>query len=221
MGVHCWLSPGQELSQESHLIRRMGRTNKDQARKSPILLSSWKNKNIFEKHKMMRMSLKKLKKLGDPETGLHRAVLINNTLDCMRSDGTNEDTGPVCKKESSVTNYAVSNYSTEEEQILNSIHLPNPITPISDEGFNQEHNEAENNIMDNRCDSVMECLIRTIPTSTSLDLYSKHNKSINSDIYCNEVQNQPSSKENILSQRVLNISLIYDCGNSSSCLVAF
>merc|ERR1711892_858666 len=193
MGVHCWLSPGQELSQESHLIRRMGRTNKDQARKSPILLSSWKNKNIFEKQKIMRMSLKKLRKLGDPETGLHRAVLINNTLDCMRSDGTNNNTGPVCKKESSINTYAVSNYSTEEEQILNSIHLPPPITPISDEAFNQEHSEAENNIIDNRCDIVMERILGTIPTSTSLEVYSKHNKSINNDIYCNKVQNQRSS----------------------------
>merc|ERR1711892_1518430 len=216
MGVHCWLSPGQELSQESHLIRRMGRTNKDQARKSPILLSSWKNKNIFEKHKIMRMSLKKLRKLGDPETGLHRAVLINNTLDCMRNGGTKEDTGPVCKKESSFANYAASSYSSEEEHILNSIHLPNSITHISDEGFNQENSEAGNNIIDNRCDSVMERILGTIPTSTSLEVYSKHNKSTNSDIYCNKVQNQRSLKEKILSQRVLNISLIYDCSNSSS-----
>merc|ERR1719244_1352141 len=33
---------------------------------------------------MMRMSQKKLRKIGDPENLLHRAVLINNTLECIR-----------------------------------------------------------------------------------------------------------------------------------------
>merc|ERR1711892_1397606 len=135
MGVHCWLSPGQELSQV------MGRTGKDMARKSPILLASWKNKNSFEKHRMVRMSLKKLRKIGDPEKLLHRAVLINNTLECMRNGGTNENTGPDCKKESSINTYAASSYSTEEEQILNSIHLPPPITPTCDDTIKDDDNE--------------------------------------------------------------------------------
>ena len=124
--VHRWLSPGQELSQV------MGRTSKDMARKGPILLASWKNKNSFEKHRMMRMSLKKLRKIGDPEKLLHRAVLINNTLDCIRNGGM------ACRKESSINTYVASNYSTEEEQILSSIHLPPPITPISDQPFDVE-----------------------------------------------------------------------------------
>merc|ERR1712106_768721 len=123
------LSPGQELSQV------MGRTSKDMAMKSPILLASWKNKNSFEKHRMVRLSLKKLRKIGDPEKLLHRAVLINNTLDCMRNSGM------ACKKESSINTFAVSNYSTEEEQILNSIQLPSPITPISEEAFKQDNSE--------------------------------------------------------------------------------
>merc|ERR1712128_60267 len=113
----------------------MGRTSKDMARKSPILLASWKNKNSFEKHRMMSLSLKKLRKIGDPEKLLHRAVLINNTLDCMRNGGM------ACKKESSIDTYAASNYSTEEEQILSSIHLPPPITPISDQAFEEENSE--------------------------------------------------------------------------------
>merc|ERR1711892_623216 len=140
MGVHCWLSPGQELSQV------MGRTSKDMARKSPILLVSWKNKNSFEKHRMMRMSLKKLRKIGDPETLLHRAVLINNTLESVRNGGTNEDTGPDCRKESSINTYAASNYSTEEEQILNSIQLPPPITPISEEAFKEDNEDGKEDV---------------------------------------------------------------------------
>merc|ERR1711892_1303041 len=156
MGVHCWLSPGQELSQV------MGRTGKDMARKSPILLASWKNKNSFEKHRMMSLSLKKLMKIGDPEKLLHRAVLINNTLECMRSDGTYANTGPDCRKESSINTYAASNYSTEEEQILNSIHLPPPITPTSEETIKDDNSEDVTEMNDNRGDSVMEHLLRAI-----------------------------------------------------------
>merc|ERR1712123_533021 len=166
MGVHCWLSPGKELSQKSHLIRRMGRTSKNMARKSPILLASWKNKSIFEKHRMVRMSLKKLRKIGDPEKLLHRAVLINNTLECMRNGGTNENTGPDCRKESSINTYAASNYSTEEEQILNSIHLPPPITPISDDTIKDDNSEDATEMKDIRGDSVMERLLQTLPKNT-------------------------------------------------------
>merc|ERR1711892_1007885 len=155
MGVHCWLSPEKQLSQKSHLIRRMGRTSKDQARKSPILLASWKNKIIFDEHRMMRMSLKKLRKIGDPEKLLHRTVLINNTLDCMRNGGM------ACKKESSINTYASSNYSTEEEQILNSIQLPPPITPISDDTIKEGNSEDATEMKDIRGDSVMERLLQT------------------------------------------------------------
>merc|ERR1712106_956331 len=141
------LSPGQELSQV------MGRTSKDMAMKSPILLASWKNKNSFEKHRMVRMSLKKLRKIGDPEKLLHRAVLINNTLDCMRNGGNIENTGPDCRKESSINTYAASNYSTEEENILSSIQLPPPVTPISNDNIIEENREAENGTIDNKSDS--------------------------------------------------------------------
>merc|ERR1712106_314160 len=177
------LSPGQELSQV------MGRTSKDMAMKSPILLASWKNKNSFEKHRMVRRSLKKLRKIGDPEKLLHRAVLINNTLDCMRNGGTNENTGPACRKESSINTYAASNYSTEEDHILNSIQLPPHITPISDDIIKQDNSEAEKEMKDNRGDSVMEHLLNAIPKNTSVTFYRKSDKnSYSGMIHSNENQ---------------------------------
>ena len=84
----------------------------------------------------MRMSLKKLRKIGDPENLLHRAVLINNTLECVRKSESIENTGSPCK----MNTYDHSNYSPEEEQILNSIRLPAPITPISDAQDTTEDN---------------------------------------------------------------------------------
>ena len=122
-----------------------------------------------------------------------------------------------CKKESSINTYAASNYSTEEEQILSSIHLPPPITPISDGIINEENSEAENGTIDNKSESVMERLLRTLPKSTSVEFYSKHKDSINSDIYYNKIKDQPGS-QSVESQRVLNTSLFYECGNS---LLAF
>merc|ERR1712203_830823 len=88
----------------------MGRANTCPVRKSPILLGSWKNKKILEKHKMMRMSQKKLRKIGDPENLLHRAVLINNTLECIRKSESIENTGSPCK----MNTYDHSNYSPED-----------------------------------------------------------------------------------------------------------
>merc|ERR1712117_216350 len=137
----------------------MGRANTCPVRKSPILLGSWRNKEILEKQKMMRMSLKKLRKIGDPENLLHRAVLINNTLQCVRKSESIEDTGSACK----MNTYDHSNYSPEEEQILNSIRLPAPITPISDtQDITEDNLENKKNKSDVGVDYIQRTLSNTI-----------------------------------------------------------
>merc|ERR1712083_1120539 len=158
----------------------MGRANTCPVRKSPILLASWKNKKILGRNKMMRMSLKKLRKIGDPENLLHRAVLINNTLESVR----NLESAESSEHSEKMDAFDHSNYSPEEEEILNSIKLPAPITPISDAQDNTE--EAHDN-RDNTNDSVVECLLRTLPNSTSAH---RHCDPIsNSDIIDNSDKN--------------------------------
>merc|ERR1712203_313278 len=150
----------------------MGRANTCPVRKSPILLGSWKNKKILERNKMMRMSLKKLRKIGDPENLLHRAVLINNTLECIRKSESIENTGSPCK----MNTYDHSNYSPEEEQILNSIRLPAPITPISDA---QDITEDSLENKDNKNYVEVDYIQRTLPnTMTEI---AKYDPSTNSD----------------------------------------
>merc|ERR1711862_790669 len=192
----------------------MGRANTCPVRKSPILLGSWKNKKILEKQKMMRMSLKKLRKIGDPENLLHRAVLINNTLECVRKSDSNENTGSACK----MNTYDHSNYSPEEEQILNSIRLPVPITPISDA---HDVTEDNNENKDNNCDVDVDYSLRTLP-NTMTD-FTKYEHSTNSDISGSNEQNCQNyiSEENLLSEKSLKISPIYKCENSYSYLLAF
>merc|ERR1712050_215925 len=151
---------------------RMGRANTCPVRKSPILLGSWKNKNNFEINKVMRMSLKKLRKIGDPENHLHRAVLINNTLECVRKSASTQNTGTACE----MNTYDTSHYSPEEEKILNSIKLPVPIAPISD---SQDNTENKNHNRDNAGDKEVESLLRTLP-NTNNDLL-QFNSSTNSD----------------------------------------
>merc|ERR1712203_30137 len=151
----------------------MGRANTCPVRKSPILLGSWKNKKILERNKMMRMSLKKLRKIRDPENLLHRAVLINNTLECVRKSESIENTGSPCK----MNTYDHSNYSPEEEQILNSIRLPAPITPISD---TQDITEDNNENKDNGGESDVECLLRTLPDP--LTDFTKYDTTTNNEI---------------------------------------
>merc|ERR1711974_470521 len=183
--VLCW------LSRKAH-TQKMGKASKCPVRKSPILLSSWRNKNSFERHKMMRMSLKKLKKIGDPENLLHRAVLINNTLESVRNLESVESSEHSEKMDA----FDHSNYSTEEEEILNSIKLPAPITPISD-------------AQDNTEDSVVECLLRTLPNSTSVKVFTKSDVISQSEKGSNQDQSF-LSKQEMLSQTVLNISLLHN-----------
>ena len=61
---------------------KMTKTNRARpVNQSPILLVSTKtSKTSLEKNKMIRMSVKKQKKIGDPETLLSRAVLINTGM---------------------------------------------------------------------------------------------------------------------------------------------
>merc|ERR1712062_210909 len=160
----------------------MGRANTCPVRKSPILLGSWKNKKILERNKMMRMSLKKLRKIGDPENLLHRAVLINNTLECIRKSESIENTGSPYK----MNTYDHSNYSPEEEQILNSIRLPAPITPISD---TQDITEDNLENKDNGGESDVECLLRTLP-DTVTDFRKYETTSSNNELRGSNEQNQ-------------------------------
>merc|ERR1712062_720188 len=180
----------------------MGRANTFPVRKSPILLGSWKNKKILEKHKMMRMSQKKLRKIGDPENLLHRAVLINNTLECIRKSESIENTGSPCK----MNTYDHSTHSPEEEQILNSIRLPAPITPISD---TQDISDDNNENKDNKCDVGVDDILRTLPKTTTE--FTKCDLSTNSDTNESNDQNHQSfiSEENLLSQRSLKMSPFY------------
>ena len=166
---------------------------------------------------MMRMSLKKLRKIGDPENLLHRAVLINNTLDYVRKSESNEDTGSACK----MNTYDHSNYSPEEEQILNSIRLPVPITPISDaHDVTEDNNENKDNGGNN---SDVECLLRTLP-DTVTDT-TKYETNTNNQISGRKDQNYQSSHQNhqsfISKQNILNISQLYQSNSSHSYLLAF
>ena len=192
----------------------MGRANTCPVRKSPILLGSWKNKKILEKNKMMRMSLKKLRKIGDPENLLHRAVLINNTLECVRKSESIENTGSPCK----MNTYDHSNYSPEEEQILNSIRLPAPITPISDA---QDINEDSLENKDNKNYVEVDYIQRTLP-NTMTDI-TKYDPSTNSDTSGSNDQNHQNciSEEDLLSRNSLKISPFYKYDSSHPYLLAF
>merc|ERR1712062_668226 len=175
-----------------------GRANTCPVRKSPILLGSWKNKKILEKHKMMRMSLKKLRKIGHSENLLHRVVLIHNTLECVRKSESIENTGSPCK----MNTYDHSNYSLEEEQILNSIRLPAPITPISD---TQDITEDSLENKDIKSDVELDYIQRTLP-NTMTDI-TKYDPNTNSDVSGSndEKTHVCISEKNLLSQRSLKI----------------
>jgi len=93
----------------------MTRTVDKRVRKSPLLVSSLhKNWDTIGKQKMIRMSIRKLKKIGDPESLLCRAVLINNTLETVKNSSKNTNN----------TNLECSQYSLDEERILNTVRIP-------------------------------------------------------------------------------------------------
>merc|ERR1711970_1235798 len=171
-------------------------------------------KKILERNKMMRMSRKKLMKIGDPENLLHRAVLINNTLECVRKSESIENTGSPYK----MNTYDHSNYSPEEEQILNSIRLPAPITPISDTQDNTEDN-LENK--DNGGESDVVCLLKTLPDLVTD--FRKYETSANNETSGSNDQNHQNciSEEDLLSQSSLKISPFYKYDSSHPYLLAF
>merc|ERR1719474_1056319 len=160
------------------------------------------------------MSLKKLRKIGDPENLLLRAVLINNTLECVRKSESIENTGSPCK----MNTYDHSNYSPEEEQILNSIRLPAPITPISDA---QDITEDSLEKKDNKDYIEVDYIQRTLP-NTMTDI-TKYDPSTNSDTSGSNDQNNQNyiSEEDLLSQSSLEISPFYKYDSSHPYLLAF
>ena len=161
-------------------MTKMSRTVHRTVRKSPILLASVKNKNRLEKNKMMRMSVKKLKKIGDPETLLCRAVLINNTLECLRNARNvrpNEMKIETCYDHNKIDTPIHSNYSEEEELILSSIQLPLPITHIREDGYRDDSENVvpviELSNTSEEKDSIVERLLCTLPKSTNEEMYRK------------------------------------------------
>ena len=54
--------------------------------RSPLILSNIKTAKLFDKKKALRLCVKKLKKISDPESKLCKAVLINNTLQSLKND---------------------------------------------------------------------------------------------------------------------------------------
>merc|ERR1711874_372632 len=147
---------------------RMTKILEKKVRNSPILVSrlyrNWDTS--YGRKKMIKMSLKKLKKIGDPETLLCRAVLINNTLETVKSAQS-----PGEARLMSDGSLERSQYNEDELKILNkvilphcdspglslhdnkgrlwsynnTISLPEPITPLSDDEDSELVIQEQNN----------------------------------------------------------------------------
>jgi len=93
-----------------------------------------KIERILDRKKALRMCVKKLKKISDPESKLCKAVLINNTLqslkncDDIRLQNENKDVGAVmnCSK---IEPKPRKNSNFSPEDILSEIVLPPPLVP--------------------------------------------------------------------------------------------
>ena len=81
------------------------------------LHKNWDNR-LDGKQKMIRMSVRKLRRLGDVESALHRAVLLNNTLEVARATAATAAT----------TQQTQSQYSSEEERVLAEVRLQPPLS---------------------------------------------------------------------------------------------
>merc|ERR1712130_54742 len=100
----------------------------------PLLLCSMKIERILDRKKALRMCVKKLKKISDPESKLCKAVLINNTLqslkncDDIRLQNENKDVDGVmdCPK---IEAQAPKKSNFSPEDILSEIVLPPPLIP--------------------------------------------------------------------------------------------
>ena len=115
----CSTLPVCPLTTESISKYKMTKIVEKKIRKSPILVSRFYKD--WGKKKMIKMSLKKLKKIGDPESSLLcRAVLINNTLETVRSKKFHGD----WRSPGPVTSLERSQYDEDEQRILNKVTLP-------------------------------------------------------------------------------------------------
>merc|ERR1719336_609474 len=65
------------------------------------------------------MSVRKLRRLGDVESALHRAVLLNNTLEVARATAATA---------AATTQQTQSQYSSEEERVLAEVRLQPPLS---------------------------------------------------------------------------------------------
>ena len=63
----------------------MGKLEQIFSQKKPLLLCSMKIERILDKKKALKLLVRKLKKISDPESKLCKAVLINNTLQLLKS----------------------------------------------------------------------------------------------------------------------------------------
>ena len=139
---------------------------------------------------MIKMSLKKLKKIGDPETLLCRAVLINNTLETVKSAKSPGEVRGMLEGPGSLER---SQYNEDELKILNkvilphcdspglslhdqkggvssgyntSITLPEPISPLSDDEESElVTTEQQNNSNSSQVEDLFEQNRRDIFTS--------------------------------------------------------
>ena len=85
------------------------------------LHKNWDNR-LDGKQKMIRMSVRKLRRLGDVESALHRAVLLNNTLEVARA------TAATAATAATTTQQTQSQYSSEEERVLAEVRLQPPLS---------------------------------------------------------------------------------------------
>ena len=110
----------------------MTRIFEKRARRSPLLVGSLhKNWDNIGKQKMIRLSIRKLKKLGDPESGLCKAVLINNTLETVKRNSSSSMTNSFDVEQR-------SQYTSEEERILANVRLqPEHHQPVGQ--YNSQH----------------------------------------------------------------------------------
>jgi len=164
-------------------------------RKSPLLIESLKSDKKMGRSKIMKISAKKLRKIKDPECLLYRTVLINNTVDLLKSHKTNTDTKlPDSYGQFNEDYQNCSKYSPEEEMILNSIQLPDLITPISDRTLDDhvkgdhyrvtEKNHEHNNSLTEDKEDISKDQISSQDVRTSIPDPSLYNSVLSKQFSC-------------------------------------
>ena len=121
----------------------MGKLEQSFMQKKPLLLCNMKIERILDKKKALRLCVRKLKKISDPESKLCKAVLINNTLQLLKSsEDIKLQNGKKPEEEISKCLPNVQNPpSYSPEDILSEIVLPPPLLPQLEQftcrGFNK------------------------------------------------------------------------------------